>query len=82
VKRSGAFINSNPITINLNDTYKTVKERMIAYNVKSFLVINEEKSESDDNLSPKLKIKKRKTLYGILTNRDITNFEFDDQLVK
>ncbi len=55
---------------------------MIAYNVKSFLVINEEKSESDDNLSPKLKIKKRKILYGILTNRDITNFEFDDQLVK
>ena len=40
VKRSGAFINSNPITVNVNDTYKQVKQMIALHGVKSFLVTN------------------------------------------
>jgi len=38
VKRSGAFINTNPLTIAPNETYKAVKEKILMHGISSFLV--------------------------------------------
>jgi CBS domain-containing protein len=70
------------MTISINDTYKQVKEKISILGVKSFLVTNAPRTEEDECLSPVFKNKKpKKTLVGILTNRDIINFQFDDQKV-
>lgn len=79
VKRSGAFINTNPITVEPDSTYKTVRDKMMLNNVKSFLVC---KAYNPD-ASPTLKVSRKKmVLEGILTNRDIMKFQHEDQLVK
>jgi|JI6StandDraft_1071083.scaffolds.fasta_scaffold50419_1 IMP dehydrogenase len=38
VKRSGAFINTNPLTIGPNETYKVVKDKISLHGISSFLV--------------------------------------------
>lgn len=75
VKRSGAFINTNPITVEPESSYKTVKDKMLLHNIRSFLVCKAP-GECD---SPTLKVgKKKMVLEGILTNRDIMKFKHDD----
>lgn len=79
VKRSGAFINSKPMTISPEQTYKNVKDKIAITKISSFLVCDGE----DLDLSPTTKeVQKKKILKGILTNRDIMKFQFDDQKVK
>lgn len=38
VKRSGAFINTNPFTIGPNENYKVVKDKILLHGISSFLV--------------------------------------------
>jgi hypothetical protein len=45
VKRSGAFINSNPLTIGPNQTYKDVKDKIALNYIRSFLVCTDENIE-------------------------------------
>ena len=81
VKRSGVFINPVPVTIAVDENYKGVKEMMDKYGIRSFLVTTETKQSGGS--SPRINPKhQKKTLAGLLTNRDIQCFKFDDELVK
>jgi IMP dehydrogenase len=72
VKRSGAFINSNPFTIGPEETYRAVKDKIALHHVRSFLVCD---NDSGVERSPIFKSsKQKKVLLGILTNRDILKF--------
>lgn len=79
VKRSGVFMNPNPVTIGHCESYKTVKFLMEKYGISSFLVTESDQRNVQD--SPRLHQKYRKTIRGILTQRDINCFQFDDQKV-
>lgn len=78
VKRSGVFMNPNPVTIPSNATFKHVKELREKYSITSFLVSDE---INNGNLLEN-RTRPNQVLKGIITNRDIQCFEFNDQLVK
>ena len=78
VKKSGAFITNDPITVGPNSTYKDVKALIEEFGVRTFLVVEDydpEETEPHKNF-------KNKKLTGIITNRDINTFAFDDEKVQ
>ena len=83
MKRSGAFMNLNPITISIDSSFAEVKRMQKRYSINSFLVVeksDDEEKEGDYPLSSPRRMSKQ--ILGILTARDILGFDFDDQLVK
>ena len=78
VKRSGMFINPNPVCVEEDSNFKTVKSLMEHYGISSFLVTVSNLPES----SPRLGAANKKILTGILTQRDINCFEGPDDKVK
>jgi IMP dehydrogenase len=81
VKRSGVFMNPNPVTIGIDCNFKMVKFLMKKYGITSFLVINTVSTNRAED-SPRITYERKKALKGILTQRDINCFKFDDELVK
>ena len=77
VKKSGAFITNDPITVGPQSTYKEVKNLIDEFGVRTFLVVE----DYDPDESEPHKNFKNKKLTGIITSRDINTFEFDDQKV-
>lgn len=67
-------MNPSPVCIEENSNFKTVKELMKKYQISSFLVTAPKKPED----SPRLGSKNKKIISGILTQRDIHCFQFDD----
>lgn len=78
VKKSGAFITNDPITVGPNSTYKDVKNLIDEFGVRTFLVVE----DYDPEESEPYKNFKNKKLTGIITNRDINTFVFDDEKVQ
>lgn len=70
-------MNPNPVCISETANYKTVKSLMKKYGISSFLVVMEQNGES----SPRLGGSMKKIISGILTQRDINGFQFDDEKV-
>jgi len=78
VKRSGVFMNPNPVCIEENSNFREVKKLMKKYLISSFLVTAARNPED----SPRLGKKFKKIICGILTQRDIHCFQHDDEEVK
>lgn len=70
-------MNPSPVCVSENANYKTVKGLMKKYQISSFLVVGAENVESSPRLGGSLK----KIIKGILTQRDINNFKFEDEKV-
>ena len=71
-------MNPNPVCVEETANFKKVKDLMKKYNISSFLVTAEKKPED----SPRLGKANKKVISGILTQRDINCFQFEDELVK
>lgn len=67
-------MNPSPVCINESANFKTVKTLIKKYGISSFLVVASQNVEDSPRLSGTIK----KTIKGILTQRDINNFQFDD----
>jgi CBS domain-containing protein len=70
-------MNPSPVCISETANYKTVKSLHKKYGISSFLVVAAQNVED----SPRLKGSAKKIIKGILTQRDINNFKFDDEKV-
>ena len=66
-------MNPNPVCVSQSSNYKTIKTLMNKYKISSFLVVGNDNIES----SPRLGNSKKK-IRGIITQRDINSFKFDD----
>jgi hypothetical protein len=70
-------MNPNPVCIEETANYKKVRELKKKYGISSFLVVEAQNVEN----SPRLGVRSHKIIKGILTQRDINSFEFDDETV-
>jgi IMP dehydrogenase len=70
-------MNPNPVCIEQTANYKKVRELIKKYGISSFLVVEEQNVEN----SPRIGSRNKKVIKGILTQRDINSFQFDDELV-
>ncbi len=77
VKRSGAFINTDPVLIDRTANLPKVREMTGKYGISSFLVVHR-----DANQTPRLGNADSFRIEGILTKRDIGCMEFEDELVE
>ena len=66
-------MNPNPVCIAETSNYKTIKTLVKKYNISSFLVVGNQNVEDSPRLGNFKKI-----LKGIITQRDINSFKFDD----
>ena len=69
-------MNPTPVCIEETSTFKNVKDLMKKYSISSFLVTSGKKPEDSPRLG-----KNPKIIAGILTQRDINCFQFDDEVV-
>jgi CBS domain-containing protein len=70
-------MNPSPVCIGHTENYKTVKTLMKKYGISSFLVVTGQSVQD----SPRLSNQNKKIIRGILTQRDINCFKFDDEIV-
>jgi IMP dehydrogenase len=70
-------MNPSPVCISETADFRTIRIMIKKYGISSFLVVDASSGES----SPRLGGNTKKTIKGILTQRDINNFQFDDEKV-